>query len=82
MKHAEHNTILPNQHGFRLRHSCESQLIIMTEDLTVYMNAKEQVDMQILASRNSFNTVALQQLVRKWIIMESTKTSTIGSPTG
>jgi hypothetical protein len=37
-----------NQHGFRAKRSCESQLLMTTNDITKWMNNNIQVDIAIL----------------------------------
>ena len=45
MKHLEaHSIWVPYQFGFRSAHSCESQLLTVTDDLTRALNNKLQVD--------------------------------------
>ena len=48
MNHLETYQILcPNQFGFRIKHSCESQLLITIHDFSHYMNNRTQVDIGI-----------------------------------
>ena len=50
MKHLETNDILlPSQFDFRARHSCESQLLIVTDDFAKALNSRQQIDIGILA---------------------------------
>ena len=66
MEHLEQNNILvSNQHGFRSRHSCETQLLITIEDIASRINEKKQVDMLILDFSKAFDTVAHQRLIKK-----------------
>ena len=49
MDHLDHHKINhEKQHGFRSPHSCESQLLITTDDIVRSMNQSHQVDMAIL----------------------------------
>ena len=53
------------QHGFKKQHSCESQLIITTEELKRSIDQKKQVDQIILDFSKDFDTVAHNKLVTK-----------------
>ena len=46
----QHNILIDCQHGFRSRHSCESQLIVIVtvHDLASSLNQKHQTDMAIM----------------------------------
>jgi hypothetical protein len=49
MDHLDNQHILnENQHGFRAKRSCESQLLMTTNDITKWMNNNIQVDIAIL----------------------------------
>ena len=49
MKHLEdHEILCPNQFGFRAKHSCESQLLLIIHDFSYFMNNRTQVDVGIL----------------------------------
>jgi hypothetical protein len=51
MEHLEtHNILADFQHGFREKRSCETQLIITVEEISRYLDNKQQVDMLILDS--------------------------------
>ena len=66
MTHLDNNNILAHyQHGFRSRHSCETQLINTTEEISRHLNNGEQVDAVILDFEKAFDTVAHQRLLRK-----------------
>jgi hypothetical protein len=54
MDHLDNQNILnENQHGFRAKRSCESQLLMTTNDITKWMNNNIQVDIAILLSAMS-----------------------------
>ena len=45
MGHLErYNLLNPNQHGFRPNHSCQTQLILLVEDILKAMDSHHQVD--------------------------------------
>ena len=49
MKHLEQHKILSDQqHGFRKRRSCESQLVLTVQDLTASLEVGEQIDAILL----------------------------------
>ena len=59
------NILHPNQHGFRSKRSCETQLIITTDDLTKSINNHDQVDVAILDFAKAFDKVPHQRLIAK-----------------
>ena len=66
MKHLSLHKILKNfQHGFREKHSCESQLLTTLEDLCHNLDEKQQTDIMILDFAKAFDTVAHQRLLKK-----------------
>ena len=66
MDHLDHYKIIhENQHGFRSRRSCESQLLLTTDDMVRSMNQSHQVDMAILDFAKAFDKVSHQRLSRK-----------------
>ena len=66
MDHLDANNILAdNQHGFRRRRSCETQLFITTHDLATAINNKQQVDMAVLDFSKAFDKVPHLRLVSK-----------------
>ena len=66
IKHCNtHNIITDRQHGFRTQHSCESQLIITTEEIQRKLDKRKQVDMIILDFSKAFDTVAHNRLLAK-----------------
>ncbi len=60
-----HNILTPLQHGFRKRHSCESQLAITMNDITQMYDRKKQVDLVILDFSKAFDTVPHRKLLCK-----------------
>ena len=66
MNHLDCYSVLTDrQHGFRSKHSTESQLIITTQDLAQSLNNKLQVDMIILDFSKAFDTVPHNRLLNK-----------------
>ena len=66
MDHLDSQNILhENQHGFRARHSCESQLLLTTDDIARSLNQSYQVDMGILDFAKAFDKVSQTRLSRK-----------------
>ena len=66
MKHLDSNNILnENQHGFRQKRSCESQLLLTTDDIAKHLDGSEQVDMAILDFSKAFDKVSHQRLSSK-----------------
>ena len=61
----QHNILVDCQHGFRSRHSCESQLIITAHDLASSLNQKHQTDMSILDFSKAFDRVPHTRLKAK-----------------
>jgi hypothetical protein len=56
----KHNILVDFQHGFRNKQSCESQLVITTEDIARHRDNTLQVDM-LTPFLNSAVTVATSQ---------------------
>ena len=66
MNHCDqHNLLSSHQHGFRQKHSCESQLILSIEDIYRQHDKNKQVDMLILDFTKAFDTVPHQRLLMK-----------------
>ena len=61
----KYGALTPLNHGFRSRHSCESQLLLTTHDLYTRLDEKKQVDMAILDFSKAFDTVPHQRLLNK-----------------
>ena len=57
-----HNVICNRQHGFRARHSCESHLLSLTQELHEYLEKKSQIDLIVLDFSNAFDKVPHQRL--------------------
>ena len=65
MNHFDQYSILTDkQHGFRRKHSTESQLILTTHDLAKPLNSKSQVDMIIMDFSKAFDVVPHNRLLR------------------
>ena len=66
MSHFEHYDILSDkQHGFRRNHSCESQLILTTYDLSKTLDKRLQSDVIIMDFHKAFDVVPHQRLMLK-----------------
>ena len=66
LNHMEkHNLMTTLQHGFRKRHSCETQLLLTLDDLIMSYNRKTQVDVGVLDLSRVFDTVPHEGLLRK-----------------
>ena len=66
MKHLEQHKILSDQqHGFRKRRSCESQLVLTMQDLAASLEVGEQIDAILLDFSKAFDKVPHQRLVQK-----------------
>ena len=65
MSHFLENKILtPVQHGFRSKHSCESQLLIATDEFIQNFESKTQMDV-VLDFSKAFDVVPHQRLLHK-----------------
>ena len=60
-----HNILVEEQHGFRSKRSCESQLIITCHDLVSELNRKGQVDMAVLDFAKAFDKVPHRRLATR-----------------
>ena len=66
MAHLDKNNLLfHNQHGFRSRVSCETQLIQFTQDLYDTLNDKGQADVIVMDFSKAFDKVDHQRLLLK-----------------
>ena len=64
--HLDRQNILSRfQHGFRSKHSCETQLLITTHDITSLHDNNLQVDIGILDFSKAFDVVPHQRLLNK-----------------
>ena len=61
----EHEILSPFQHGFRGKHSCESQLTVTYQDLARLNDHKVQVDIDILGFNKAFDVVPHCRLLKK-----------------
>ena len=56
MRHLDsHNILNESQHGIRQKRSCETQLLLTTDDLSKNINSGKQVDMAILDFSKAFD---------------------------
>ena len=60
-----HNILSTLQHGFRERHSCESQLLTTLQDLLSLHDRGVQVDLVVLDFAKAFHTVPHESLLGK-----------------
>lgn len=66
MTHFEnHNILHPNQHGFRKKLSCETQLIELTNDLAKSLDNRTQTDLLIMDFSKAFDKVPHKRLISK-----------------
>ena len=61
----QHNVLIENQHGFRSQHSCVTQLITLTEDISYALDHQKQTDIILLDFSKAFDTVPHQRLLTK-----------------
>ena len=61
----QHNVLIENQHGFRSQHSCVTQLITLTEDISYALDHQTQIDIILLDFSKAFDTVPHQRLLTK-----------------
>ena len=66
MKHLDaHQILTDQQHGFRKKRSCESQLILTLQDLASALEENEQIDAILLDFSKAFDKVSHQRLAIK-----------------
>jgi hypothetical protein len=66
MKFLESHSILSDkQHGFRKKTSCESQLIVIIQDLAAGLNSKSQIGAILLDFSRAFDKVLHERLAAK-----------------
>ena len=64
VKHMDSNNLMYDlQHGFRERRSCETQLIMLVEDLTRKANKGKQTDLILLDFSKAFDMVNHEKLL-------------------
>ena len=61
----DHNILTDNQHGFRRGRSCETQLIITTDDFARSLDKSAQIDVAVLDFSKAFDKVPHQRLLSK-----------------
>ena len=59
------NILLESQHGFRTNHSCVTQLITLTEDISFALDHQKQIDIILLDLSKVFDTVPHERLLTK-----------------
>ena len=62
---SENKILTPVQHGFRSKHSCESQLLITTDEFIQNFEGKTQTDVVVLDFSKAFDVVPHQRLLHK-----------------
>ena len=66
MRHLDiHQILSDQQHGFRKKRSCESQLILTVQDLAAALEENEQMDAILLDFSKAFDKVSHQRLAIK-----------------
>ena len=60
-----HNILFHNQHGFRGKLSCETQLIQLTDDIAHTLDRRKQADLLILDFSKAFDKVPHRRLAHK-----------------
>ena len=61
----DHSILSPFQHGFRSKHSCETQLVLTTHDIAQQHDLNHQVDIAILDFSKAFDVIPHQRLLNK-----------------
>ena len=61
----DQNILYDLQHGFRERRSCETQLIMLIDELSKNMESKKQTDLILLDFSKAFDKVAHEKLLQK-----------------
>ena len=62
---SKNKILTPVQHGFRSKHSCESQLLITTDEFIQNFEGKTQTDVVVLDFSKAFDVVPHQRLLHK-----------------
>ena len=66
MTHLERfNVLCDNQHGFRKKWSCETQLIVIIHEIAKYLSCGSQVDVILLDFEKTFDKVPHARLLHK-----------------
>ena len=66
MQHPDtHNILCDQQHGFRKRRSCDSQLLVTIHDISAIQDEGEQIDAVLLDLSKAFDKVPHQRLLLK-----------------
>ena len=60
-----HQILSPCNHGFRSKHSCETQLLLTTHDILKERDRGKQIDVAILDFSKAFDTVPHKRLLGK-----------------
>ena len=60
-----YDILTPLNHGFRARHSCETQLLLTTHDLLKLRETNKQTDVAVLDFSKAFDTVPHKRLLGK-----------------
>ena len=61
----KYDIINPNQHGFRPGLSCQTQLVLLVDEVLKAMDSHHQVDLLLLDFSKAFDTVAHKKLLLK-----------------
>ena len=61
----QNNVLNDNQHGFREHHSCVTQLLALTEDLSFALDNQKQIDIILLDFSKAFDSVPHQRFLNK-----------------
>ena len=61
----KYSIVTDKQHGFRSKHSCESQLILTVHDLAKSFDSRSQIDMVIMDFSKAFDSVPHNRLLFK-----------------
>ena len=62
---SKNKILTPVQHGFRSKHSCESQILIKTDKVIQNFESKTQTDVFVLDFSKAFDVVPHQRLLHK-----------------
>ena len=66
MRHLDQQNILTDsQHGFRVRRSCETQLISLIRELALSLDKKKQHDIAVLDFSKAFDRVPHERMLAK-----------------